>query len=492
MGMMTKSLAKSFTRIFLCLLVPVLALACKSDLRTGWNGQSDAGGAGGAEVGVTATTGGSTGSTGAACSGSGWAQAGIVRDGLSTNTAIGQIATAISDSGTAVVTWYEFSLPLQTGDTGQLFASVCHVGSWTTPALLASTKTVRSVLAARADGVAMVAWAQSSSDGSNAIWEATLDPASASWSSPTRVGAPAGLSKPSAIAMGSDGTAMIVWNETQTDWASRFNGSAWEAPVAISVGPDPLGEAGIVVSPGAQAYLALWQETRQDLTPVTSSIWARRYSNGTWEAPTMLDKGDVSMAIGPPGAPRSALAMDASGNAAAGWFAGYHQLRGAMYSAASNRWTSAQTLADNGQELILVLDSQGRAVASWDGNVSTDAGTVVRGNLGWGDPQGGTWQTTLTLQESGIYVGSDSKGHTWAAWGSGSFLTNDAELWAANYDPATGLTSKKAIWTPAALESPMSLSLSVSPSGRVFSAMTAVSDSPSFHYKLVAATYDPN
>ena len=43
MAMMTKSLAKPFTRIFLCLLVPILALACKSDLRTGWNGQGDAG-----------------------------------------------------------------------------------------------------------------------------------------------------------------------------------------------------------------------------------------------------------------------------------------------------------------------------------------------------------------------------------------------------------------------------------------------------------------
>jgi hypothetical protein len=81
------------------LLLLAFALGCKSDLRTGWNAESDAGGA---KVSVTAavsgdsgsmkaqrdagaadagTVDGSTGSPSAPCGGSGWAQAELVRDG---------------------------------------------------------------------------------------------------------------------------------------------------------------------------------------------------------------------------------------------------------------------------------------------------------------------------------------------------------------------------------------------------------------------------
>lgn len=421
------------------------------------------------------------------CTGSDWSPAGVVRDDPLGKVAIFNIATAISDSGAAVVTWYETALPLQTGNPQQLFASVCHAGAWTTPVPLGSTNTVQSVLASRADGTAMAAWAEVAADSSKSIWVSALDPAQATWGPPVRVSAAGAQGIPSAIAMGDDGTAMIVWDQDQAVWAGRFNGAAWEAPVVISAGPTS-DVVGVVASPDGKATLALWEEGGLG----TSTIWARRYAKGAWEAPTMLDKGDVSMGLGRPGAPRGSLAMDALGNAAAGWSHQGGSLYGAMYSMASNQWTPSNKIADRSNALVLALDAQGRAVATWNSNVDTDAGTTTVEHAGWGDPQSGVWQTTDTLQSSDLRAGSDSKGHTWAAWSTGSWETNDATLWAANYAPPSGLASKRALWTASGLESPYGLSLGVSPSGRALLAMITYGVSSTFHYKLVALTYAPN
>lgn len=421
------------------------------------------------------------------CTGSDWIPSGVVRDDPLGKVAIFNIATAISDSGAAVVTWYETALPLQTGNSEQLFASVCNAGSWTAPVPLGSTNTIQSVLAARADGTAMAAWAEVAADSSTSIWVSTLDPAQATWGPPVRVTAPDAQGMPSAIAMGDDGTAMIVWDQKPSVWADRFNGSAWEAPVVISAGPTS-DAVGIVASPDGKAYMALWEED----SPSMSSIWARRYSNGAWETPTMLDHGDVRMGLGRPGAPRGSLAMDAFGSAAAGWLHQSRYLYGAMYSTAAKQWTPSYQIADRSNSLVLALDAQGRAVATWDSDVDSDGGTATVEHAGWGDPQSGVWQTTDTLQSSDLRAGSDSKGHTWAAWSTGSWETNDATLWAASYDPPTGLTSKRALWTASGIENPYGLSLRVSPSGRALLAMITYGVSPTFHYKLVALTYTPN
>jgi hypothetical protein len=310
------------------------------------------------------------------CTGSDWSPAGVVRDDPLGKVSIFNIATAMSDSGAAVVTWYETALPLQTGNSQQLFASVCHAGSWTAPVPLGSTSTIQSVLAARADGTAMAAWAEVAADSSTSIWVSTLDPASATWGPPVRVSAAGAQGMPSAIAMGDDGTAMIAWNQDQTVWASRFNGSAWEAPVVIAAGPSS-DFVGIVASPGGEAYIALWEED----SPSMSSIWARRYSNGAWEAPAMLDKGDVRMGLGMPGAPRGSLAMDTSGNAAAGWLHQSRYLYGAMYSMALKQWTPSYQIADRSNALVLALDVQGRAVATWDSTIDRCSGLCRRPEL---------------------------------------------------------------------------------------------------------------
>jgi len=190
------------------------------------------------------------------CTGSGWIPAGVVRDDPLGKVSIYNIATAMSDSGAAVVTWYEAVLPLQTGNSDQLFASVCYAGSWTAPAPLGSTSTIQSVLAARADGTAMAAWAEMAADSSTSIWVSTLDPASATWGPPVRVSAPGAQGMPSAIAMGDDGTAMIVWDQDQAVWAGRFDGSTWEAPGVISAGPNvrsrrPLPATSALAAPSA-------------------------------------------------------------------------------------------------------------------------------------------------------------------------------------------------------------------------------------------------
>jgi hypothetical protein len=425
--------------------------------------------------------------TSRSCSGSGWSSAGLVRDDPLGKVSIFNIATAVSDSGTAVVTWYETALPLGSSKSAQLYASACHAGSWTAPVPLGSTNTIQSILAARADGTAMAAWAEVAADGSTSIRVSTLDPATVAWGPPAQI-TPAGVQGlPSGIAMGNDGTAMIVWNQDDTVWAGRFDGSTWESPLTIGGGPS-FSYVGITGRPDGQAYMALWEEDR----PSKSTIWARRYSGGTWETATMLAQYDVSMGMGRPGAPRGSLAMDAAGNAAAGWVHQDRYIYGAMYRAATNQWTEGRQIADNSDQLILTLDAQGRAIATWSTNVQTDGGTATIEQAGWGDPQTGEWKVTDTLQSYDLRAVSDGKSHTWATWCTGSWETSDATLWAANYDPTGGFTAKRTLWTASGIENYYGLSLAVSPSGRALLAMITYGTSPVFHYSLVAFTYDPS
>ena len=419
------------------------------------------------------------------CGGRGWHSAGLVRDDPLGKVSIFNIATAVSDSGSAVVTWYETALPLGSSNSEQLFASVCHAGSWTTPVPLGSASTIQSILAARADGTAMAAWAELAADGSTSIRVSTLDPATATWGSPTPIAPAEFHGTPSALAMGNDGTAMLVSIEDETVWASRFNGSTWEVPLGINDGP-PLSYAGIVGRPDGQAYMALWAEYRSS----KSTIWARRYAGGSWETATMLAQYDVSMGLGRPGAPRGSLAMDAAGNAAAGWRHQDRYLYGATYRAATNQWTEGRQLAD-ADGMVLTLDAEGRAIATWDSDVTNDAGVTTNQQLAWGDPTSGEWRITDTLESADLRAMSDGKGHTWAAWCTGSWETGDATLWAANYDPTTGLTAKRTLWTASGIENYYGLSLAVSPSGRGQLAMVTYGISPVFHYSLAAFTYDP-
>ncbi|MDH3728607.1 MAG: hypothetical protein OER77_13845 [Myxococcales bacterium] len=220
-----------------------------------------------------------------------------------------------------------------------------------------------------AAGNAIVVW-QQSNDVRTSIFSNRYTPGS-DWGIPRRISNEDGDARLADVAMGTDGDAIAVWQQTDDGridiWANGFTPSAgWGSPERIENNNE--GNA-TEVRVGADAdghAIAVWRQ----FDGKTAGIWSNRHVPGTgWGSPERIEADGNGDAL------RPRVAVSAGGPAVAVWV----QTDGFSYDAWSNAYTPTpgsgwgipERIDPSGQGLgqplrvEVAVDTEGNAVAAW-------------------------------------------------------------------------------------------------------------------------------
>jgi hypothetical protein len=246
------------------------------------------------------------------------------------------------------------------------------------------------------------------------------------------------------LAVGSQGSASVVWSSTQADksWIEESHraGGTWSAPVRVGRGNAPL-----TTIDGSGVTTLAWSH---------HGVWVtQRTAHGRhWTRPTRIARQQ-------PG--QLHLASSRGGDVAAAWLVGSARVVAAVRPRGSSSWTPPATLdtAIYLDSLRLAMDQSGRALAVWSGTADQlrDYTTYVASARS--TPRG-RWSTTrdLTTRDLGehgalvdvsmnpdglavaswlqIAGGSDGESVLWAdrlgsngTWAAPARVTRGTETW---------------------------------------------------------------
>jgi hypothetical protein len=266
------------------------------------------------------------------------------------------------------------------------------------------------------------------------------------------------VSAPSVV-IDAAGRATAVWLHSPLStlptvvW-SRFDGTSWSAPAALSDGTRGVLEP-VMAQDGSGNILVLWQQQTNLFDgglpnggPILPNIWFARYAAapGTWSTPVRIGSPDLA---GSDSAGHARIAVNASGNAVAVWSeirSTVGSIVSARYSFASNTWTSPALIETNTQTADrpeVAIDVNGNAQAVWTQKIDASE-THASGYTARFDAAG-TWGAPLLFEQSAEsafapLVGMDDTGRALIAWEQNAASGILAiPIHAVHYTPASGL-----------------------------------------------------
>lgn len=373
-------------------------------------------------------------------------------------------AVALSSPGAAFVAWTE-----------RVFGTNCArawvnrnaAGTWGTPTEIGIDQAVAPAIASNANGDAVLVWIErgfsTESCGGNVfgqeIWASRYGAASNTWTPPVRISVDAAtnssisVDSPSVV-IDAAGRATAVWVHNPgtllpTIVWSRFDGTVWSAPAALSDGTRGVAEP-VMAQDASGNILVLWQQQTNLFNgslpnggPILPNIWFARYAatSGTWSAPVPIGSSDLS---GSDSAGHARVAVNASGNAVAVW----RETRSTVGSIVSARfssgsWTLPVLIETNTQPADrpeVAIDVNGNAQAVWmqkiDGSQPDESGHTARFDAAaasWGAPQLFEQSTELVFAP---VVGMDDTGRALIAWKQTNPGTGP--IHAVHFIPASG------------------------------------------------------
>jgi hypothetical protein len=249
--------------------------------------------------------------------------------------------------------------------------------------------------------------------GAERIDDAPTDPFAA------RVGFPA-------LGVDGSGRAIAAWGQDAGIRSRPFvPGRGWGPPEALpKTGPGNAFDPEVAVN-GIGTAVVIWRQTE---TPESGPVrvWSsRREPTGGWSAPAAIDGGEFLE-----GAWQIAVALDPAGNAIALWTSnGIVAARGST----DRGWLPPERLSRSGASPVVVVDTAGRALATWSEPEAGFAQQYVPGR-GWLDV------TRFGPDGEGRYYGPgrvafDSSGRAVVVWerrSGGEF--GPVVVWAARFD----------------------------------------------------------
>ena len=239
---------------------------------------------------------------------------------------------------------------------------------WGAAALIETSDTGIAVgpkIAFYANGNAIVVWTQIDAGPRNV--NANRYTVGSGWGTAVKVETnAAGSSFGAQIAIGTDGTAIAVWQKSDGTrdniWASRYAPLlGWTTPELIETGANDAGSPRIAIDANGNA-LAVWQQT----DGTTVNIWANRYTAGSgWGTAALIETDNAADASSPQ------IAIAANGNATAVWYQSDGTRRNIVanrYTAGSGWGTAALIELDNAGFVVrpqIAVNGSGNAVAVW-------------------------------------------------------------------------------------------------------------------------------
>jgi hypothetical protein len=296
-----------------------------------------------------------------------------------------------------------------------------------------------SRVAASADGTAIAVWMQA-----NSIWASHYSPASG-WQGSTLVETDdSGFAQDPAVGMDARGNAIAVW-EQRVDfvyniWFARYHPrTGWDVPAILSTSNTHFAnDAHVAVEPGGDA-MAVWEQQPFN----DDQIWACRFTvSGGWETPLRIDSVNISSGV-------PFVAIDDAGNAVATWS------QNDVGSAVSYMWANEYS-PKSGWGTPQHIEDLTNGDGYGPGLASTPNGVVfsvfqVAGDI-WSnryDPGNGWGRATL-VETNAQYalepdVAVDAEGTAHAVWAQASGARYD--IWSNTYTSEAGWGSPRVIET---------------------------------------------
>lgn len=367
-------------------------------------------------------------------------------------------SVALTSAGVGFVAWTERAFGTACART---WVTRYAAGVWAAPLQIGIEQAISPMVAANANGDAMLVWIENAFSTENCggtvltpgLYASRYSAASNAWTAPVRIVANA--SSPSVV-IDAAGRATVVWVQHPAiptglptiSW-SRFDGSSWSAPAALSDGTRGVDEP-VLARDGNGNIFVLWQQQTNLFNgglpgggPILPNIWFARFAaaGDTWSAPMLIGSSNLT---GSDSAGHARIAVNASGNAMAVW----RETRSTVGSIVSARfssgaWTSPVLIEANTQQADrpeVAIDANGNAQAVWmqkiDGTQANDSGYAARF-----DAAAGTWGAPQLFEQSteGVFaplVGMDDTGRALIAWEQTNAGTGP--IHAVHFAPATG------------------------------------------------------
>ena len=333
-------------------------------------------------------------------------------------------------------------------------------GTWGTPTEIGVEQAFFSLnVAANASGNAVLVWMETAASPGSCggtiltpgIYASRYIAASNTWTAPVRIAT--NPSDSAVVVIDAAGRATAVWVQGPAtliptlSW-SRFDGTSWSAPRALTDGTRGVGGP-VIAQDGSGNILALWVQMTNlpdgspGGGPILDNIWFARFTaaSGTWSAPVKIGSPDLA---GSDQASSPRIAVNASGNAVAVW----NETRSSVGSIVSARfssgaWTSPVPIETNTTQADrpeVAIDLNGNAQAVWtqkiDAAQANDSGYTARFNA-----TTGTWGTPQLFEQSteavfAPLVGMDDTGRALIAWQQTNAGTGP--IHAVHFTPASG------------------------------------------------------
>ena len=225
-------------------------------------------------------------------------------------------------------------------------------------------------------GSAVAIWSSADHDRSTpwagTVWAALF--IDGRWNAPVIIGTNGLFGTGEDVAMDARGAAIAVWNQgvpsetgyaEGTLYASRFvPGEGWGLPARIGTAGGSDLAPRIAVDPEGNAFVVWFNGKFEQLAgePAgtgkwTDSVWANHFVLGAgWGSPTLLEAERGGLAN---------IAVDAFGNAVAGWYYERdHQPMASRYTPEGG-WEAPTVLEGHSHPVKVAMDSDGTAVALW-------------------------------------------------------------------------------------------------------------------------------
>lgn len=367
----------------------------------------------------------------------GWgasAQVGLTRDANTVD--IFGVDVALNAAGVGIATWEE-----DADTTGSVWIAWYRGGAWEAPVRLSdpSAHGLLPRVALNDAGDAVVAFEVVEHDGaaiaSRTVWARRYT--GGAWLDAERLcaapPAPSVLyaSRPR-VGLDASGKALVVWYQQQsgaafTIHASRFDGSTWSAPFAVSGGVTNALWPDAAVSAGGRAAVVWVQDTnpydpnRSGGGPSNPSVRARVLSGDAWADPQVLNTTLADFE----GTERPSVVMDAAGRAFAIWEE--HRAVNRVVAAtldvgAVPTWSAPSVLGSSPSPSTylsfpdIATDGNGAALAAWQRD---DPDTLLRcGAAARLDAGSGTWSAPFDFDTSApvasVAVAMDGAGTGWS------------------------------------------------------------------------------
>lgn len=252
-------------------------------------------------------------------------------------------------------------------------------GTWAAPERLESGAgpARNPVVAMAPTGDAIAAWTQ---DGgaSDDIRAAVFDAGTTTWTDAGAIDTGSADAAAPQVALDAGGSGFGVWTQGGSVMASRFNGSSFLAPVAVTGTSAGATNVHVAFEPGGANAVAVWEQA----TPTGTDIAAARFTpGGGWTAPVLVESHPLS-------ATQPRVALDEDGRAVAVWRQDngtYSAIGTARQVPPDGAWVSFRLFeaddSGNARDPEIAVDVNGEALAVFTQQVVELGGPGVTENV---------------------------------------------------------------------------------------------------------------